>query len=360
MINFLFIYKYLIRIIDYAFPIAIILLIAQLIIFTYYQKKNISIYYSRIILGLLLSYIILITIVSYYKIPIQSLNVDRWSVIQSFLDQLFVGEYPYSALSHNGNPPGPMPFYFILTLPFYLIGELSLFSIIGFILLPFIIDSKNNFAGIIFYLLSSGFMIWEILTRSNIMTNSVLMLIIVIKFINIDPKHKFRFLFIGILSGFILSTRSIYILVFIIFLLSSYFNKHLHWSQLLYFGSIMLVSFIITFLPFVIYFREEFLIINPFIIQSSLVTSYHYIILFIIISLFFSLLVNNKLDIYFYSGLCLFICISLYSIVQIFNSGFHVAYFNSHIDISYFLFCVPFFLYTLSLRESKLIRNNLA
>jgi len=38
----------------------------------------------------------------FYKIPVESLNVDRWSVITSFWDNFFKGEYVYFAKSNMG------------------------------------------------------------------------------------------------------------------------------------------------------------------------------------------------------------------------------------------------------------------
>jgi hypothetical protein len=48
-------------------------------------------------------------------------------------DNYFSGEYVYFAKSNFGNPPGPMPFYYVLALPFYAVGELGYFSLLGIV-----------------------------------------------------------------------------------------------------------------------------------------------------------------------------------------------------------------------------------
>ena len=90
----------------------------------------------------------------------------RWSVITSFWDSYFATEYAYFAKSFAGNPPGPMPFYFIMALPFYLIGELGFLSIIGLLLFYWLMWYKKVDSIIrtliLLLILSSFFNLWEV------------------------------------------------------------------------------------------------------------------------------------------------------------------------------------------------------
>jgi hypothetical protein len=63
------------------------------------------------------------------------------------------------------------------------------------------------------------------------------------------------------------------------------------------------------------------------------------------LALVFSFFCRKKSDVYFYCGLVLFLSMSIYSMYHVCTKGFYQAYFDSNVDISYFIFCVPFALY---------------
>ena len=126
-INFAFLVKYLSRVTSHY------ILFSLPIIAFYYTFWSYRIQFRTIFKKLkylniiLIVFFILASKFIFMKIPYESLNVDRWSVITSFWDNFFRNDYVYFAKSNVGNPPGPMPFYFILALPFYLIRELGYF-----------------------------------------------------------------------------------------------------------------------------------------------------------------------------------------------------------------------------------------
>ncbi|MDK2772888.1 MAG: hypothetical protein KYX68_11780, partial [Flavobacterium sp.] len=110
-------------------------------------------------------------------------------------------------------------------------------------------------------------------------------------------------------------------------------------------GLISVLTFALTFLPFIYNHYNDFLKINPFIIQSSALLPFNYSITCIIASLFLVYFIKNNLDVFFYSGIALFLTISIYFLYWIFNIDLETAFFNSYADITYFIFCVPFFMY---------------
>ena len=354
-INFIFTYKYTSRYTDLGIYISIVLLISQILVYKQCAKINLSNKLINIIYFGFISFIIGLVIISHYGIPVETLNVDRWSVISSFLDELFNGNYPYYAKSHMGNHPGPMPTYFLISLPFYLIGELSILSSIGYFIIIFLIikkiKSNQNSIFLLFYLLTSLYLIWEITTRSNIFTFTILILLVLNKFIDFKSTSNLKFIILAIISGFLLSTRSVFILAYIIFFLSSLINNEITFKKLSFFISIALLGFLTTFLPFVILFKNDFFIMNPFIIQSSFLVPKFYTFIFILISILLTFLVRNKSDKFFYSGISLFVSILIYSIYHIVNYGFEISFTKSKIDISYFIFCIPFLI-------MYLIKNN--
>lgn len=345
-INFIFFYKYSSRYTEFGIHLSTILLIFQFLVFKFSNKIILSNKLKNIICYSLFSFIIGLVIISYFTIPLESLNVDRWSVISSFLTEFYNGNYPYYAKSHMGNYPGPMPIYYLIASPFHFIGELSILSCLGYCIMTVLLMKKviitNNVKFLLFYMFTSFYLIWEITTRSNLFTFTLLVLLVLNGFINFNNKNQLKFYGLAILTGLMLSTRSVYILPYIIFFLSSLINGEFTFKKLFLFLSISLIAFISTFIPFIYFFYNDFFIMNPFIIQSSFLVPKLYTLIFILISILLTFLVNNKTDKFFYSGISLFIAILIYSIYHIVNYGYEVSFINSKIDISYFIFCIPF------------------
>ena len=102
--------------------------------------------------------------------------------------------------------------------------------------------------------------------------------------------------------------------------------------------------FLSTFLPFIVFSPHDFFKMNPFIIQSSFLIPQIYTALFILIAIIFAFFVTDDADKFLFSGLSLFTSIFIYAFYYVVRYGFNEAYFHSKIDISYFIFCVPFFL----------------
>jgi hypothetical protein len=147
------------------------------------------------------------------KVHISSLNVDRWSVIYSFWEAYFNGDYPYFAKSHMNNPPGPMPIYFVIALPFYLINEIGwmplIAVVIGLILIKELI--KNTTSQLIFILFMFSFMgfYWELLSRSTILLNSILVMIVLLYSEKSIYRHNYSFYLSALLTGIILSKADV-------------------------------------------------------------------------------------------------------------------------------------------------------
>ena len=156
----------------------------------------------------------------------------------------------------------------------------------------------------------------------------------------------------SIIFGLLLSTRNVLIIPFIVLFLYILKNKIYSLSDFLKISVIILITFAVTFLPFVINHFQSFLKINPFIIQSSfLMPSWLSFGCIIMTSISFYL-VKQKDEIFFFSGFFLFLTILIYFFYQILMNGFQNTLFGSKADISYFILCVPFLLYFL-LKENR-------
>lgn len=359
-VNFLFTYKYTARFTDFGVYIAIGIALLQLLSFVLYKKIRLSPPYPKVIGFSLLAGIVGLGILTHFAIPLESLRVDRWSVISSFLTELYQGNYPYYATSHMGNYPGPMPVYFLIAAPFQFLGELNILSCIGYGMMAFLLMKKapqnRHRLFLFFYLLTAFFLIWEIAVRSNLFTFSVLIVWALYTFETIQHKSALRFFGLAILIGLLLSTRSVYILPYIIFFASYLLNREITFLKLFYFLSVACITFICTFIPLVYVFPNDFFEMNPFIIQSSFLIPSSYTFAFIALAIVFTFLVKDRQDRYFYSGLSLFLTILIYAMYHIVNFGYTAAFIESNIDISYFIFSLPFLMRYLML-EGKEIKS---
>lgn len=348
LINFIFCVKYSSRITDWYLPFSIIF---SGIYFAIWKYKS---FFTKIpslkIINLLLIGVFLLG--SFYglsKIPVQTLNVDRWSVITSFWETYFSGEYAYFAKANTGNPPGPMPFYFILAFPFYALGELGLFSLLGivvfYLLLKYSKIQNHIITATLLLLFISTFYLWEIFSRSNVFINSVLVLFSIVYFNKEDELTMKRIIVTGILTGLLMSTRNVFAIPYIISFLFAWRTGRINFGKLVLLGTIAVLIFGATFLPFVIGHFQDFKTMNPFLVQSTFLIPFGYTIAFILLAVLLGLRCNKVENVYFFSGLTLFISIAVYFVYHFVNKGFDETYFGSVGDVSYFILSVPFLLY---------------
>jgi hypothetical protein len=345
-INGLFCVKYFERFTTLYPLVTILLLCIQLgvLYFSFYDK--ITLKQQKIIMYLLLLLSVIGSMFVFYKINITSLNVDRWSVIYSFWEAFFNGDYPYFAKSHMNNPPGPMPIYFVIALPFYLINEIGWMPLLAVFVGVLFINKliKNLTSQLVFILFMFTFMgfYWELLSRSTILLNSILVMIVLLYSEKSVSRQNYSFYLSALLSGVVLSTRMVFIMPFLSLGIMTLLSKKVSFHRLLSWSALALIAFAFTFLPFYIGFQESFFVMNPFKVQSGFLLPSIYNYLFLLIAIVLSLFFYNQLSLLLLSGYSLFISIFIYFVYHIVHSGFQRAFFQSGADISYFLFCVPF------------------
>ena len=333
-INSLFIYKYGGR--AFAYPewlcVGHLLIVLGLL---RYSTRLPSVPTNWVVIGAV-SWILLVTVAVHFVIPLSALNVDRWSVIASFWQTLTEGEYPYFARSHMGNPPGPMPIYFVVAAPFHAIGWQELLSALGYLGAVVWIGCCSR-RGIVAMLLlvTSPFLYWEIAVRSNIFTYSLLVLLGLELFLQKQNYPR------AVMVGLALSTRSVFALAYVVYYLRILRRSTVNSARFFWMATVSAVAFLASFLPLLLIWPEEFHAMNPFIVQGS------FLIPPVAIGLFFAgavvaSYVLGKLHPALVSGVLLFGMIAVYALYHVVQIGWSAAYLESKIDISYFLFCVPF------------------
>ena len=351
LINFLFVWKYGARAVPSAGLVAFLVVALQLILFSKPVGERLL---SRLRPGYVASGLTLIVVLYtgavHLTVPLSSLNVDRWSVIHSFLDVLSAGGYPYFAESHLGNPPGPMPVYYVLAYPFDRANCLEVLSAIGPIAgMWWIVRKENTPQRAVAWLLllgTSPWVYWEILVRSNITTYTVLVLVALVYWYRSTSSARtlWSVLMAAVCTGLLLSTRSVYALVYIPVFGALLWRGHTRESVVLS-AVTSIAAFTLTFVPIYLTWPDEFMVMNPFIVQSGFLLPRSWVAGVFVLA--FSLLLSPRVRNHPFptGGFVLFGTVGLYFIYHTFTAGFQAAYFDSIVDLSYFIFCVPFLVY---------------
>lgn len=345
-INFVFSYKYIHRVSEHALLISIIYSCFFIFIPYLISLVNNKLYSYTVLLLLLLFTGISIFLLS--KISVHVLNVDRWSVITSFWDAFRNGQFPYMARSHMNNLPGPFPIYFILSFPFYCVGEIGYITIVSVLLfIGYIYKNYGKGKAILalIVLLSSACIWWEVVARSTVFGNSVLLFIYIDCLYNAGLSKIRSLIVYGIAGGLILSTRGILIIPLTL-TFAFVFIRIGKWKGLFTCGIILVFSFICTLIPFILLNPSLFMRYNSFNLQTVFVPSWVQLI-FIVTAFLIGILLDTTYKVILYIGFILFASVIVYMVYDITRFDFESIYLGGISDISYFSFSMPFFLFCL-------------
>jgi hypothetical protein len=162
---------------------------------------------SRLWKGLSIGSLLLVVLV-WWKIPVETVRVDRWELMSNFLHRLFQGDYPYLASSRlNPAPPAPFPWLFLVGIPAWLVGEIGWFPLASLALLVW--TAPKRVRPFLVLALATSLPVWyEVIVRSNIVANAAL----VGAFLLSEPGRKGTGLIRNaILAGVVLCTRACFV-----------------------------------------------------------------------------------------------------------------------------------------------------
>ncbi len=287
-----------------------------------------------------------------------SLQVDRWSAINNFLQNLFNGIYPYSARTHLGGYGSPFPVWQAFHIPFYLIGNVGLGMLFSVILLSFFLvwffnDYLKAYIFFILMLISPAFW-YEVAVRSDLIYNFILCFIA----IGFIYKKKYSIqqqaLGLGILCGLFLSTRFSIVIPFAIYLFPDFVRAGI--KQKIIFACVAILVFIISFLPFVFWSNNTlfFFEYNPFVLQTrqgSLLEVLIISILGIYLSTKWKKNISNCFE---YIAICIVTLVTITFAHRIISDHFVNGLFDSAYDITYFNMALPFVIYVLASNNLKI------
>ena len=282
--------------------------------------------------------------------PLQ-LQVDRWSAIHNFLQNLFQGIYPYAAKTHLGGYGSPFPVWQFFHIPFYLLSNVGLgmvFSVI--ILFIFLIRYfrlyRSALSFLILLIISPAFW-YEVAVRSDLIYNFILCLVA------IGWIHKQKYTIqkqaygLGILCGLFLSTRLAVIIPFAVFLLPDFFAASP--KQKFIFGLSAAGTFVLTFLPFICWNFNALLFFkySPFVLQTRQGSVWE-VLLLIALTLFLSSRWKGNLKLCCSSiAVILVVFVAQTFVHRMINEHFAYNLFSPAYDITYFTMALPFVLFAI-------------
>jgi len=351
-INSLFVFKYASRqnYFDvYILVLLYIFLLLGVIIFLF--KTNFEKHTYKYSFYFFTALFFIFTIYLNIKIDGNNLNVDRWSAMEVAIKALLNNEYPYSAIDHLNGRTSNLPALILIGIPFYFLGDVGYLQSFSFLLFVFLIhhtfsNYKTRVFGL-FLLISSTSFWWEVYTKSDMMSNFVLILIFLVLIQNRIYKGKnISIIWMAIASVSLLLTRLTAVIPLSLLLVKKFFSFTAR-QKLIFISVGLFIMFLLGALVFKNYSSfQNFKNFNPFELQNRqlpLILS----VICILLPFAFSLYIQDLKSLIKSSVLFLSIPIFLAFLLKINEIGAHNSIINSGFDISYFNIITPFLIFYL-------------
>lgn len=281
-----------------------------------------------------------------------SVRVDRWSAVTFFLDSLLQGNYPYAAHTHvsSTNFPSPFPVWYVINLPFYLLGDVG-YGLIAFIIVTTILvwnllkSYKGTFLFVLFFALSPAYW-WEVLVRSDSLSNAFLVFGMIVWFYVKGFTLKDNFRTAVVICGIAAATRLSAVLPLALFFFKPYTGLDI--KHKIAFPTVILFFVFIAFSPFIFWEGGIFFQRNPFMSQTS-VGSPYILLAMVLLGIFMALRIDNLEKFFLQVQLFMFVFILASQIGLIVTRGIQGSIFaDSTYDISYFSLLLPYAVISLS------------
>ncbi|MDE6271990.1 MAG: hypothetical protein K2M31_03180 [Muribaculaceae bacterium] len=285
-------------------------------------------------------------------VPLTAFTIDRWKIINLFWDSVRAGVYPYGMSTPVGNSLGASPVYFLIAYPAYATGWFELLPLS----VPWIwwfgfprLNLQLRLTGLIF-IFASPIFIYEILTRSTLLFNSILIAAFCAWILSVKTWNWKIVILYGILGGLLLNTRTVFGLPIAVAMLYLIRRRELS-MRIICTACMMAMTYIAVYVIFALFWSTaEVLTANPLTVQSENL----YPPLFMLIMIFIATvggLVACRKNVLLFGGVCMFIAVAAYIAIQISRHGCQAALLGKESDITYLAFCLPFILPYLTLSK---------
>ncbi len=348
-INFLFAYKYSARVTGYALLFSIAYTALALLAILSFDTLPERAFHRRLRLGYLFAFSLAL-LALFHFLPVERVRVDRWDIIQRFWDALFRGEFPYAIRSMHNNPPGPLPVYFLLSIPFYLLKEVGYATLLALYLFAGLLSqqfaSEKTRTVILVLLTTSAAFLWEASVRSTLFANVVVFLGYAhfAERLRLGSNPRQAILF-GFLGGLVLSTRGAVGLPLAV-TSASLFGRSRRWAQGMLWAVMVLAGLAVTLLPFAVWDWNAFRSHNPIMVEESFVP-WPALVFLVLLALFAGLRSPSLKEQCWYAGAILFGAVTLSFLRFVSRFGWEQSFWGSRFDISYYVLSLPFLLLAL-------------
>ena len=277
------------------------------------------------------------------------------SVLVLRSDYLKNGIYLYGTLTPMSAYASSLPAWQLFHFPFYLLGNTAygqLFCLLLFFAFLFCCRTRINIGGIVLLLaLSPGFW-WEIAVRSDLLCNMLLLFVFLTAQFYYPAYWKNHKILTAFMVGLFLCTKLLVAIPLFLYFFPAFLkmeNKEKGGFVLT-----LIVGFSLPFLPFLwgennILNHPEY---SPFLQQTGPGSAgFMAIASVLIVSL--ALIWQRMRDLYFFTGLFLFVFILTVAVQIGGNNGWYSVIFDSEFDKSCFNACIPFFLFFIHEMKEK-------
>ncbi len=281
----------------------------------------------------------------------ESTAVTRAPAINEWLDALAKGKYPYD----TSLVPSGFPMLFIVAWPFKLMGDVGLlqaFSAMVFASVLFLLHGQNSprKTTLLILFIASPLVAYEIVTRSDIVSNMILVAAYFYLVISHGNKASMvKIVTLGALGGLVLSTRAvagIALLPLIAYMLRRNFKSGL------LFAFAMGATFMATLLPFYLWNPEEFMKSGPFTVQSGY-TPLWVVSVGAAFTFLLGFMARNITTLYRGVGLVLFGIVAYTFGTHLIDDGWNLTVQGDRFDLAYFGFCLPFILLSIERAQGE-------
>ena len=279
-----------------------------------------------------------------------SVDVDRWSALAFWSENLKNGQFPYGTPTHMGGYASPYPVWQLFHFPFHLLGDTGygqIFCLLAFFIYLFCQRTRMNIGGFALLLLLSPAFWWEISVRSDLLCNMLL----VFTFLSAQffysgywEKHK---PLAGLITGLFLCTKMLVAIPLFLY----FFPKFLSYNkrEKIGFALLVIAGFALPFLPFL--FGESGILnhpeYNPFL-QQTRQGNFLIVMAGFLLVLLASLVWKKTRECFFFCGLFLFALIFTVGFRIYLNNDLSYVLFQDEFDKSYFNASLPFFIFCAS------------
>ena len=280
-----------------------------------------------------------------------SLNVDRWSALEVFISSILNGDYPYDVKDHLGKTSSNLPGLFYIGCPFYLLSDVGFLQPFVFLLIVYVLQKMaySNFQKTVFLflLMMSPAYLWEIVVKSDLMSNLFLTLLFIILWDKKYQKNLFeKPILLSFFGSFLILTRGIVFIPLILFLFDGFMKSNLL-VKIKFVGGLIFFSVLIS-MPILISIPTVDIVIehNPFNHQTNYAPKV-LIVISLIIPFLISSYMKSSRDVFYYSFLIVVLLMFSTFTINILQEGFLENIYADLFDLSYLSMALPFAIFYL-------------